>query len=70
MECPRCDGQGEVLLVKVRKTGEILKLCNECDATWKKDDPIDKKTFFDFETYMESQGITKAWDEIDFIKGP
>ncbi|WP_404423071.1 hypothetical protein [Thalassospira australica] len=56
--------------MKVKKTGEMLKLCDECDATWKKDDPIDKKTFFDFETYMESQGITKAWDEVDFITGP
>lgn len=30
--CPMCDSQGYVLKAKVKKTGEILWICDECDA--------------------------------------
>lgn len=45
MLCPRCDQQGKVELVVIKKTGERVHLCDECDALWKEDDEVTKSNF-------------------------
>lgn len=39
--CPRCDGNGEVRLFKVTGTGERLRICDECEAAWPSNGPLD-----------------------------
>ena len=50
MECPRCDQQGDVMLVVIRKTGERVLLCDECDALWTEGMEVSKSNFQDFAT--------------------
>lgn len=38
IECPYCDGQGEVLNAVIKKTGEKIKICDECDTIWVEDE--------------------------------
>ena len=32
MQCPRCDNQGSVYIVRINATGEVVRLCDECEA--------------------------------------
>ncbi len=65
MLCPRCDQQGEVKLVIIKRTRERVYLCNECDALWKEDSGITKSNFTDFSTYAAQFGLLGTWDEIE-----
>ena len=67
MQCPRCDGQGEIRYVRVNATGTLLQVCDECDATWFHNELNSLETFFDFETYMRSLGLTGAWSEVTTV---
>jgi len=69
MQCPRCDGQGEVSQVKIKKTGEIVHLCDECDALWKSGDDVVFSKFVDFSTYVEQFGLEGTWDEVEELAG-
>jgi len=66
MECPRCDGQGILHKVIIKKTGEKVWLCDECDALWPLETPISKTTLFhDFSTYVKRYGLKGTWDEVE-----
>jgi len=65
MLCPRCDQQGEVELMVIKKTGERVYLCDECDALWKEGDEVTKSNFIDFSTYVAQFGLSGTWDEIE-----
>lgn len=68
MLCPRCDFQGEIRKVKIRKTKEHVQLCDECDALWKELDEVTKSNFIDFSTYVAQFGLRGTWDEIDEVR--
>lgn len=63
MWCPRCD-QGFVVKVEVLKTGVVLFVCMECDATWFNKGDVGILAFFDFGTYMMEQGSPPLWSEV------
>ncbi|WP_457443531.1 zf-TFIIB domain-containing protein [Roseateles sp. P5_E4] len=63
MLCPRCQ-QGSVVEARVRKTGVVLHLCEECEATWFSPEEVDKASFVDFETYMKGEGLHPLWNEL------
>ncbi|SFJ33561.1 hypothetical protein SAMN05421753_11899 [Planctomicrobium piriforme] len=67
MQCPRCDGQGIVEKLRVRSTGEILYVCDECEATWLETEKISIDSFRDFTTYMRSIGLKGLLPEIEII---
>lgn len=68
LTCPRCDGQGEVEKVRVKADGDILYLCDECDAVWFSIESIvDGERWLDFGTYMKTKGLTGTWDEIELL---
>ena len=67
LECPRCNGQGHVFLVRVKKTGKILKLCDECDAIWNHDEEVSQESWSTFDHYMEDIGLDTRWDHIDVL---
>ena len=68
MVCPRCDGQGDVIKVRIIATGEIVFLCDECDALWRQGTPIVVKSFTDFSTYVGQYGLKALWNEIERVE--
>ncbi len=63
MWCPRCD-QGHIVKAKIKKTGETIFICEECDATWTDFNAIEKSSFQDFSSYMELKNLPPLWDEL------
>ena len=70
MLCPRCDDQGNIQRVRINRTGEIVQLCDECDAMWFEDVVPSITTFQDFSTYMESLGLPGIWSELTIMPCP
>jgi hypothetical protein len=59
--CPRCT-QDHVENYRVIPTGERLRVCPECEATWTAGQPLDRSSFVDLSTYLAAQGLTdEAW---------
>jgi hypothetical protein len=67
IECPRCDEQGYVLPVRINSTGQVIFLCDECDAVWLSAVGIGKTPFFDFSTYVAHFGLQGTWEEITVL---
>jgi hypothetical protein len=68
MLCPRCDQQGTVLTVRINASGEIVKLCNECDALWPSGAPLIANGFIDFSTYVKPLGLKGLWKEVTILQ--
>lgn len=67
--CPRCDGQGYVLKAKVKKTDQILWICEECNALWLDRSEIKETNFVDAQTYIKKKYHTeRPWDEVEFLE--
>ncbi|WP_255220983.1 hypothetical protein [Herbaspirillum rubrisubalbicans] len=49
----------------IRKTGRLIFVCQECEATWLSGTEIIKSGFVDFGTYMEDIGLDPLWSELD-----
>jgi len=58
MICPRCDGQGNIYKAKVVDLGIIIKICDECEACWKEDQPITLENFKGLTTLLKENGLT------------
>lgn len=66
LSCPRCDGQCEVKKVRVLADGELLYLCDECDATWFHRESVKIGTpWVQFTAHMEKKGLPALWSEIE-----
>ena len=63
MLCSRCE-QGDIAKVKIKKTGQEIFVCQECEATWFSIKDIGLSSFKDFGTYMEEIGLLPLWDEL------
>lgn len=45
--CPKCDGQGRLVLSKRDETGKLFIRCDECESAWNSVEEIcDKKKIF------------------------
>jgi hypothetical protein len=64
ISCPRCDGQGEVATYRVRRTGEHVRVCDECDAVWLDGEEVAPGTFVDLSKYLEQRGRPGLWSEL------
>ena len=56
--CPVCEGQGNIYKAKVIELGIIIKICDECEACWKEDQPITLENFKGLTTFLEENGLT------------
>ncbi len=63
MWCPRCD-QGNVVKVRINKTGEVVHICEECEALWQTDVKVAPTGFVDFMTYVTPFGLEGNWSEL------
>lgn len=57
MNCPRCDGQGDIYKAKIKNLGTTLYICDECEACWEEGVPIELSTFQDLSTFLEQKGV-------------
>lgn len=48
----------------VKKTRDIIFICEECDLIWTEGLPIDFSTSVSFDSYAEKNNITPSWDEL------
>lgn len=67
MLCPRCDEQGEVQQFVIKKTGERVNLCDECDALWVEGERVTVGNFVDFSTCVARFGLAGTWDEVEAV---
>ena len=58
--CPHC-GQGPVHRAVVRRTGEAICLCEECDTVWTAAGETNLTAF------LEERGLTPSWEELDLL---
>lgn len=63
--CPYCK-QDYILAAKIKKTGQIIKICPECDTVWT--DAVSDKDGCGFGKYMKQIGRKGSWDEIELIE--
>lgn len=64
MLCPRCK-QGDIAKAMIRKTSQVIFICQECEATWFYPEEIKETGFVDFGTYMENIGLEPLWGTLD-----
>ena len=62
--CPYC-GQDYVLKAKVKKTGQIIKICPECYSLWEGD--VLPKCGSGYEIFVKEHGLRNNWDELEII---
>ena len=62
--CPGC-GQGWVVPVRVRATGALIFVCEECETTWLQERAIGKDKPTNFMDYMQSEGLNGLWTEVE-----
>lgn len=63
MWCPSCD-QGNVVEALIKHTGEVIFVCEECEAMWHRRVDISEKGFEDLGNYLISLGLQPLRDEL------
>ena len=66
MTCPRCE-QGTVLRVRLKKTGQFARICDECDAFWLEPIVVARGSWVDFGTFMQESNQKGVWDELEVV---
>lgn len=64
--CPGC-GQVWVLPVRIKRSGTLLFLCNECDSAWLSEASIGRDGAVNFVAHMESVGMRGSWSEVELL---
>jgi transcription elongation factor Elf1 len=58
--CPRCDGQGCITIVVVKRDKRTIFACEECEASWLKREAIGVEQWIDLEEYVKSIGLSNS----------
>lgn len=64
--CPFCDGQGVIYKAKIKATGQVVYICDECDTLWKTSN-ITENDCINFDSYMMALGLQGLWSNLDII---
>lgn len=69
MQCPTCGEYGDLAIVKVKKTGEEVLVCSECDSLWKtvEAEPLGE-TFLDVSDFLRERNLEPDWDELELVR--
>lgn len=66
MQCPTCDEYGDLLRATVRKTGQQVIVCSECDFVWPHPgQPFDCARATDVASLLAQSGLDDDWDELE-----
>jgi hypothetical protein len=60
--CPRC-GEGPLVVQRVDVTGELIRICVECEALWLPQEDVSLATFRAFNAFMDVRGLSDRWLE-------
>jgi hypothetical protein len=63
--CPRCC-QDYLIHAKIKATGEIVLVCDECEALWTEDQNPSVDYCYDMRTFLESKGIEACWESLEY----
>jgi hypothetical protein len=58
MPCPVCEGQGNIYNAKVIDLDILIKICDECEACWKENQPVTLENFKGLTTFLEENDLT------------
>ena len=64
ISCPVCDGQGNIYKARIVDLGILIKICDECEACWKDDQPVDVKNFKGLTSFLKNYGLAYETAEI------
>jgi transcription elongation factor Elf1 len=62
--CPRCN-QGWVVSARLKKTKELLMVCQECEATWRDGIEPGSGPFDELATFLGTKGLPWDWKELE-----
>lgn len=66
MCCLYC-GQGVIVKAIVKKSGEIIYICNECDTVWTSHERISDTTGLGFDAYADAHNLEALWTELELL---
>ncbi|PKV43334.1 hypothetical protein CLU92_0643 [Janthinobacterium sp. 61] len=65
MQCPTCGEYGDLLHATVKKTGQAVIVCTECDLLWAHpQQDIDLARASDVELFLAQAGLEPDWQEL------
>lgn len=64
MLCPYCE-QGDIRKVMVKRSKEIIYICDECDTVWNSHESISNSTGIGFGLYADQRGFKPLWTELE-----
>lgn len=62
--CPRCE-QSWLERAYIKSIGQVIFICEECEAMWEEGTILELSTFKDYGTYMEAKGYDSSWNHLD-----
>lgn len=65
--CPYCD-QGRIKEAIVKKTKELIYICEECDTVWAANEVVSDSTGIVFDLYAKARGFAALWSELEILK--
>jgi hypothetical protein len=65
--CPRCN-QGWIRKMRHRRSGEIVFVCEECEALWREGQAIENTGFQDLQAYFRAKGQSGDWSEMVMLE--
>ena len=66
MECPRCQ-QGDVQTYRLRATGELFQVCDECEASWLPSDEPTADHFLQLFEIFDLRSLPESWAELEAV---
>ena len=68
MQCPTCEEYGDLLRASVRKTGQQVIVCTECDFLWPHPgQAFDEARATDVASLLAQHGLDDDWEELEII---
>ena len=65
MQCPTCGEYGDLLHATVKKTGQAVIVCTECDFLWPHaQQEVDLARATDVESFLTQAGLAPDWCEL------
>ena len=68
MSCPVCEGQGNIYNALVVDLGLKIRICDECEACWKDDQPVILGNFKGLTIFLEENCLTYSGSTIENLE--
>ncbi|WP_219116755.1 hypothetical protein [Janthinobacterium sp. UMAB-56] len=69
MQCPTCGEYGDLLHATIRKTGQQVIVCSECDLLWAHPETrLTADNMLDVGTFLSESGLQGDWNELEIVE--